>query len=237
MTLLKKVMKLFPGDLRRVYFSFKNDLGFDSLPSCWDFQQGQGCTCNSTRWAMHHQALPSPWLHTTLPQLCTTFLLMLQCQSHLDSRLRRHNTIWFKKQKQVQRRGFATAAFTALPKKVCLLHMNSSQWHPAAFMTYPHLMWLTDTINSSHPCLWEMLIMKTHQWFVLLTRWMPLWLLKTNGRSQGLKEQLSQRNTPANKHAGGLQVWFVRRYKVLTLTTNWTDYKERLDSLLCHLKW
>lgn len=133
MTLLKKVMKLFSGDLRRVYFSFKNDLGFDSLSSCWDFQQGQGCTCNSTRWAMHHQPLPSPWLLTTLPQLCITFLLMLLCQSHLDSMLRSHNTIWFKKQKQAHRRGFATAVFTALPKKICLLHMNSSQWHLAAF--------------------------------------------------------------------------------------------------------
>lgn len=76
--LLKKVMKLFSGGLCRVYFSFKNDLGFDSLSSCWDFQQVQGCTCNSTRWAMH-QALPSPWLCTTLPQLCIKFLLMLLC--------------------------------------------------------------------------------------------------------------------------------------------------------------
>lgn len=67
--LLKKAIKLFSGDLCRVYFSSKNYLGFDSLSSCWDFQQGQGCTCNNTRWAMHHP-LPSPWLHTTLPQLC-----------------------------------------------------------------------------------------------------------------------------------------------------------------------
>lgn len=58
---------------------------------CWDFQQGQGRPCNSM-----HQPLPSPWLHTTLPQLCTTFLLMPRCLlGHFDSMLRSHNTIWF----------------------------------------------------------------------------------------------------------------------------------------------
>lgn len=168
-TLLKKVIKLFSGDLCRVYFSFKNDLGFDSLCSCCDFQQDQGHTWNSTRWAMH-QPPPLPRLHTTLSQLC---IICIPADATVPI-----GPLWLHAAKSQyhliyatetsSEKGIATADFTAFPKKICLSLMNSSQWHLAAFMTYPHLMWLTDAINFSHPCLWEMLIMKTHQQAVMI---------------------------------------------------------------------
>lgn len=88
---------------------------------------------------------------------------------HFNCTPRSPNPIWLQQQKYVQRGELTIAVLTALPKKICLLRTSSLQWQLAALMKHPHLVRPTDAINFSHPCLWEMLIMKTQRVAIIST--------------------------------------------------------------------